>query len=234
MVRLARSVLYSRHLNVSRRSISKRIEHYDEFDLTFSLGMGYEYAWDVKYQYMVGHGNKLSPYLGFPWLNVTAQLFHNLEGLDNLSQDENDDDDAANSRQRFFLSFTHREVPPFLATALGLFDSAANTPEVLSTTHINFGRAWKMAELIPFLGHIGIEKLSCDASSGAADGQTEFVRIIANSAPRPIPACQSGPGASCAFRQFEKFVKNGMEEFGDFHGVCGKHKAVKGEQIYWQ
>ena len=190
--------------------------------------MGYEYAWDVKYQYMVGHGNKLSPYLGFPWLNVTSALFQNLAALENASAHGNIPSSSSSSDesegQRFFLSFTHREVPPFLATALGLFDSAADTPEVLHPSHINFGRAWKMVELIPFLGHIGIEKMHCSAASGAKPGKHDFVRVIANSAPRPIPACQNGPGATCEFGEFRRFVREGMERYGDFHSVCGEHE----------
>lgn len=193
--------------------------------------MGYEYAWDVKYQYMVGHGNPLSKYLGFPWLNVTKTLFSHIDGdtaaaaFDDTNSDANiTSNDPTDDGQRFFLSFTHREVPPFLATALGLFASASNASEALPTDSINFARAWRMAELIPFLGHIGIEKLTCDpAVSGAPAEERDYIRIIANQAPRPIPTCQGGPGASCGWSDFKKFVDEGMEEFGDFHKVCGGH-----------
>lgn len=184
--------------------------------------MAYEYAWDLKYQYMVGHGNPLSPYLGFPWLNVTATLFSKFHDPNHTAAASSLEDEADDG-QRFFLSFTHREVPPFLATALGLFNSSSSTAEDMPTNAINFRRSWKMAELIPFLGHVGIEKMTCDASSGAIDG-TEFVRIIANTAPRPIPKCQDGPGASCEFHDFRDIIEEGMETYGDFHGVCGAHK----------
>lgn len=70
--------------------------------------MAYEYAWDMKYSYMVGHGNPLSPYLGFPWLNTTSQLFSKFHKPQHESSPggEVPDDDG----QRFFLAFTHREV----------------------------------------------------------------------------------------------------------------------------
>lgn len=182
--------------------------------------MSYEYAWDLKYYYMVGPGNPLSPYLGFPWLNVTASLFQKLHEMDYgvAKHDRNMD-------QRFFVSFTHREVPPFLATALGLFNSSSSSAETFPTDRINFGRAWRMAELIPFLGHIGMEKMTCDASSGAdvdENGEAEFVRVIANSAPRPIQNCQGGPGSSCEIHQFVGFVNEGLEKYGDFTGICGE------------
>ena len=92
---------------------------------------------------------------------------------------------------------------------------------------MNWARSWKMAELIPFLGHIGIEKMRCTRGGGDGTGdEREFVRIIANGSPRPIPACQEGPGASCGFEGFMALVQRGMEEFGDFDGICGNDKAV--------
>lgn len=177
---------------------------------------------------MVGHGNPLSPYLGFPWLNTTAELFaafhapvHNSSGLEDESHIPHD------NGQRFFLSFTHREVPPFIVTALGLFNSSNAFAEEFPTDRVNWARSWKMAELIPFLGHVGIEKLTCDRGGGDGD----FVRIIANSAPRPIPACQDGPGASCRFDAFERLVREGMRVYGDFDGVCGNGKRDGKERV---
>lgn len=181
--------------------------------------MSYEYAWDLKYSYMVGHGNPLSPYLGFPWLNVTSALlakFHAPHHTDAQSKHKHGDHDHDDG-QRFFLSFTHREVPPFIATALGLFNSSSHAAEEFPLDRINWSRSWRMAELIPFLGHIGIEKVSCTRSSKVL----EYIRIIANSAPRPIPICQSGPGASCPIDEFTELIKTGMEEYGGFHDVCG-------------
>jgi hypothetical protein len=175
--------------------------------------MAYEYAWDSKYSKMVGHDNPLSPYLGFPWLNTTAQLFSKFHAPHHNPPTEIPDDNG----QRFFISFTHREVPPFIATALGLFKSSNAYTEEFPTDRINWSRSWKMAELIPFLGHVGIEKLTCDRG----EGDREFVRMIANSAPRSIPRCQDGPGASCGFDRFEELVRDGMEIYGNFDGICG-------------
>ena len=162
--------------------------------------MSYEYAWDMKYSFMVGHGNPLSPYLGFPFLNATSTLFNTLS--------------ASPSKQRFFLSFTHREVPPFIATALGLFNSSNAQVEEFPTDRVNWSRQWRMSELIPFLGHLGFELVEC------TDGK-EYIRVLANSAPRPIPRCQGGPGASCPLVEFTKLVSDGMSQYGDLHSVCG-------------
>lgn len=177
--------------------------------------MAYEYAWDLKYSRMVGHGNPLSPYLGFPWLNTTSQLMSKFHAPRHTDSTIPDDDG-----QRFFLAFTHREVPPFIATALGLFNSSNAYVEEFPTDRINWSRSWRMAELIPFLGHVGIEKLTCNTISTDPEDDLEYVRIIANSAPRPIPSCADGPGASCNFDQFAEIVRRGMEIYGDFDGVC--------------
>lgn len=191
--------------------------------------MAYEYHWDMKYAYMVGPLNPLSPYLGFPWLQTQSEIF---EGIEKTGKPGGGWPDA----QRFFLSFTHREVPPFIATAIGLFNSSSNGAEQFPTDRINWVRAWRMSDLIPFLGHVGMEKMSCDRNGavnphGGSDegGKLEFVRFIANTAPRPIPACQSGPGASCPFEEFRRIVGNGAKSHSNFHKVCDKKKEEEKE-----
>ena len=92
--------------------------------------MAYEYAWDLKYAYMVGPMNPLSPYLGFPWLHAQSNIFESIDEHGTPGDGWPDD-------QRFFLSFTHREVPPFVATALGLFNSSSRAVEQFPDDHIN-------------------------------------------------------------------------------------------------
>jgi len=182
---------------------------------TDSEWMAYEYAWDLKYAYMVGPLNPLSSYLGFPWLHAQADLFHHIDKHGTPGYGWPD-------KQRFFLSFTHREVPPFIATALGLFNSSSNAAEQFPTDHINWTRAWRMSDLIPFLGHVGMEKMTCTQGAISGDGANDYIRFIANTAPRPIPNCQSGPGASCPFNEFHRIIGKGAEKHKDFHEVCDK------------
>ena len=180
--------------------------------------MSYEYAWDMKYAHMVGPLNKLSPYLGFPWLSAQSQLFTEIDA----DPDSNHNSTTGwPSEQRLFLSFTHREVPPVIATALGIFNSSAlcGTDE-FPTTHINWARAWKMSDLIPFLGHVGMEKMVCERKVDGETKRGEFIRFIANTAPRPLPRCQSGPGASCPFKDFKEIIKAGTKKYGNFNEVC--------------
>jgi broad specificity phosphatase PhoE len=180
---------------------------------TDSEWMAYEYAWDLKYAYMVGPLNPLSPYLGFPWLQAQSELFAHIEA-------DSTPGGGWPHSQRFFLGFTHREVPPFIATALGLFNSSSNAAEEFPTDHINWTRAWKMSDLIPFLGHVGMEMMTCERGAVHGDGPGTFIRFIANTAPRPIPDCQDGPGASCEFGMFRKLIGKGAKAHEDFHKVC--------------
>jgi hypothetical protein len=75
-----------------------------------------------------------------------------------------------------------------------------------------------MSDLIPFLGHVGMEKITCDSKRGPED----FVRFVANQAPRPLPDCQNGPGASCPFEQFRDISEDGAKSHEDYHKVCGE------------
>ncbi|EXJ57900.1 hypothetical protein A1O7_05323 [Cladophialophora yegresii CBS 114405] len=176
----------------------------------------YEYAWDLKYSHMVGPLNPLSPYLGFPWLKTQSELFQQLEKEPD-SHSEPDTGSGWPSPQRFFLSFTHREVPPFVATALGIFNSSSSAVEEFPTDHINWARSWRMSDLIPFLGHVGMEKMTCDGRPGR---EGEYIRVIANTAPRPIPSCQDGPGASCSMEQWTDIIAQGAEKYKDYHKIC--------------
>lgn len=185
---------------------------------TDSEWMAYEYAWDLKYAYMVGPLNPLSPYLGFPWLQAQSDIFQHIS-------EHGTPGDGWPEQQRFFLSFTHREVPPFVATALGLFNSSSDATEQFPTDHINWTRAWKMSDLIPFLGHVGMEKMTCERGALHGDGPGDFIRFIANTAPRPIPDCQDGPGASCPFHAFESLIGKGSKKHEDFHRVCDKKNS---------
>ena len=73
-----------------------------------------------------------------------------------------------------------------------------------------------------------MEMKTCERSAVSGDGPGEFVRFIANTAPRPIPDCQDGPGASCRFDAFQKLIGKGAQKHKDFHRVCDK-KGGKGK-----
>lgn len=168
--------------------------------------------------------------LGVPWLSASSAAL----GLNSSS--------APTSSQKLYLSFSHRDEPAFAITALGLFNDTSpnggNVNDTLPTDRIKYGRAWKTSEILPFLGHVGIERLSCSGpglngtagmgpntnTSGAAMNTTgTYVRVLVNSAPIPLPACagaDTGPGGSCSMSTFNNFVQGRVNQYGNFKTAC--------------
>ncbi|EDP49019.1 histidine acid phosphatase, putative [Aspergillus fumigatus A1163] len=152
------------------------------------------------------YGRDLSPAIGFPWLNATRTILAD----DSASQD-------------LYVSFTHRELPPTVLTALGLFNNSAysganDVNATMPTDAINYGRAWKSSQILPFLTNIAIEKMVCD-SYGYDDGV--YYRVLVNEGPQPLVGCRDGPGESCSEEAFGRFVQQRGEWYGDFGKACG-------------
>jgi acid phosphatase len=165
------------------------------------------------YHRSLGYGNPLAPTLGMPWISASARL---LTGTADAS--------ATNSsagRQSLFVSFTHREgsllvslgrphgsplshvEPPFIVTALGLFNTSnASMP----ADALNYERVWRTSDILPFLANVGLERLECNASATPTNASGVFVRVLVNAAPMPLPGCSAGPDASCALANFTQFV----------------------------
>lgn len=152
----------------------------------------------------------------------------------------------ATHTQLLYAYFTHREEPPVVLTALGLWNTST---EDLPPTAMPKDRLWKTSHLLPFLGHIAIERLHCEADNsdnndgapgphglvralfGNDDGKDrprpthprkDYVRVLVNGAPQQLPTCHDGPGGTCRLADFETFVRQRTEEFSDFEGACKK------------
>ncbi|KAF2184799.1 phosphoglycerate mutase-like protein [Zopfia rhizophila CBS 207.26] len=167
--------------------------------------LGFEYMNDIQYHYNTGYGNPISGVLGYPWFNATAGV---------LMSDDSDQD--------IYISFTHRELPPTLVVAMGLFNnsafSGANNPNATMPLAIqNHRRAWKSSRILPFLANIAVETLSCD-SYGFDAG--DYFRVVVNRSPQHLPDCADGPGESCSKGKFEEFVKARGEMFGGYTEQC--------------
>ncbi|TFY67063.1 hypothetical protein EVJ58_g1861 [Rhodofomes roseus] len=172
--------------------------------------LNYEYANDLMYHRSLGYGNELAPVLGMPWVSASARL---LSGSANTSAPN-----SSAGNQQLFISFAHREEPPFMVTALGLFNTSnASMP----TDSVNYDRAWRTSEILPFLANVGIERLSCNASATGNSSDTDFVRVLVNAAQIPLPGCTDGPEDSCSLKEFVSFVQDREALYGDFVGACG-------------
>jgi acid phosphatase len=148
--------------------------------------LNFEYANDLMYHSSIGYGFPASPSLGMPYLLAVSDFLlpsNDFTGLTaNFTQNSNyttpDESKVPSKDQALYLSFAHREEPAFLATALGLFNDSTrlgvSTNETFSTTSNDKERLWKTSELLPFLGHVGIERVSCPAM---AAGNQSYVRV---------------------------------------------------------
>ncbi|PWY85888.1 phosphoglycerate mutase-like protein [Aspergillus sclerotioniger CBS 115572] len=85
--------------------------------------LSFEYANDLMYFHNTGYGRPLSPVLGFPWVNASYSL---------LASNTSDQD--------IYVSFTHREVPPTVVTALGLFNNSAYSGRITLMRVCPWGR----------------------------------------------------------------------------------------------
>jgi len=167
--------------------------------------LDFEYTNDIQYFYNAGYANPISGVLGFPWVNASAGL---------LLGDE--------ANQDIFVSFTHRELPPTVIVALGLFNnsqySGTNNPNATMPLNTqNYGRAWKSSAILPFLTNIAVEKMSCD-SYGYDAG--DYFRVLVNQSPQQLPGCDNGPGVSCSRDRFQDFISSRGELFGSFTEKC--------------
>jgi acid phosphatase len=163
----------------------------------------FEYMNDIQYFYNTGYGNEISGAIGYPWLNATAQQLL-----------------AKNSTQDLYVSFTHRELPPTVAVALGIFNNTAwtggNVNDTMPLKKQNYQRAWKSSRILPFLTNIAIERLECD-SYGFPAGT--YVRVLVNQDPQQLE-CAVGPGDSCSEGSFADFIQQKGEKFGGYTEKC--------------
>lgn len=170
----------------------------------------FEYGQDLMYHHNTGYGNTLSGSIGFPWLNASAAL---------LASEEADDQDI-------YVSFTHRELPPTVLVAMGLFNNSALTGAndvnaTMPTDRVNFHRQWISSYILPFLTNIAIEKMNCSASYGYQNASdSTYYRVLVNNSPQTLPDCYDGPLESCSKSGFQKLLEDRSELFGDFGKAC--------------
>ncbi len=63
----------------------------------------------LQYHYNVGYGNDISGIIGFPWVNATLDLLLAQRGPPTY--------------RTLYVIFTHRELPPTVLVAMGLFNN---------------------------------------------------------------------------------------------------------------
>jgi len=183
--------------------------------------LGFEYSNDLMYFHNTGYGNPVSGAIGFPWVESTINL---------LSSDSPVDQDL-------YVSFTHRELPPTVLVALGLFNNSAfsgsnNVNATMPLDTINPNRVWMSSRILPFLTNIALERMECD-SFGFPKGQ--YHRVLVNNAPQPLPDCTDGPGESCSIARMKAYIGQRKTLLGGFSQMCGVMYANTTDTlgVYW-
>jgi acid phosphatase len=176
--------------------------------------LGFEYMSDVMYHHNTGYGSPISGVLGWPWVNATSQLL-----LSNAT---------GNATQDLYISFTHRELPPTVLVALGLFNNSDfsgtnNVNATMPSNMMNPARLWQSSRILPFLTNIAIEKMECDSYGFQDNASTtgEYYRVLVNRAPQLLPGCVDGPGYSCSRSGWASLLEERGTMFGNFSSKCG-------------
>ncbi|KAI5451922.1 hypothetical protein NCC49_001223 [Naganishia albida] len=258
-----------------------------------------EWYFDVRFHYMMGYGNELSPYLGAPWVKTARHLLagdvedkkpHDKEpdlfadwveeiideseevlglgiadwleevvedgwGLfkrghhDKKKHRKHKKGDKKKKKkggdslpepkmppngthtQLLHTFFTHRESPAFVATFLNLYNDTVNgmppasSPPALDTRPEP--RQWRTSELVPFLGHVALERFSCGVQEPGVDDKdtsNDYVRAMVNGKFERMIGCDDGLGSACKWDSFAKFVDSRLEIWGEqwWDEVCTK------------
>ena len=167
--------------------------------------LAFEYANDIMYHYNTGYGSKVSGVIGFPWLNTTLSL---------LTSDQ--------AEQDMYISFTHRELPPTVLVAMGLFNNSEfsgtiNVNATMPLNQINYHRAWVSSYILPFLTNIAIERMNC-SSPGFSNGT--YYRVLVNQSPQTLPTCFDGPAESCSASGIQEFLGERQAMFEGYSEKC--------------
>lgn len=164
------------------------------------------------YFYNTGYGNSIAGAIGFPWLNATISTLS--------APPSNDDQDT-------YISFTHRELPPTVLVAMGLFNNSdfSGSNDINATMpldHINYRRQWFSSDILPFLSNVAIEQMNCSASYGYENiPNPTFYRVLVNQSPQTLPTCYDGPLESCSAAGMQDFLRRRAEIFGGYSERCG-------------
>lgn len=136
-----------------------------------------------------------------------------------------------------YVDFSHDNLIVAVFAVIGLFNQT-NGP--LDPTKIIKHRTWITSEIVPFSGHMTVEKLSCSSRSPSLRSRPvgwwnwmtrderanhdhehteEYVRIFINDARQSLEFCGAGKDGMCKLKDFvesQGYARNGG--FGDFGG----------------
>lgn len=139
-----------------------------------------------------------------------------------------------------YVDFSHDNLIIAVFAAIGLFNQT-NGP--LDPTRIVEDRTWITSKMVPFSGHMTVERLSCSSYSPSLaasrsrpmrwwnlmtgdqqanhddEHKEEYVRIFVDDARQPLEFCGAGKDSMCKLKEFVKSQEYARNDgFGDFEG----------------
>lgn len=172
------------------------------------------------YHYNTGYGQPVSGSIAMPWLNATMNLLESA--------------DMGPNSQDIYVSFTHREFPPTVLVAMGLFNNSdfmgGNSNASMPLDRINYNRAWVSSYILPFLTNIAIERMNCSARSstyGDVTGEATYYRVLVNDSPQTLPGCFDGPNESCGSEGLSTWLAERAALFGRYSAACNTSSEYK-------
>ncbi|PBP28790.1 hypothetical protein BUE80_DR000417 [Diplocarpon rosae] len=181
--------------------------------LTPNEWLGFEYNNDISYYHSTGYGSPVAGAVGLPYVRATF----------NRLMAKHDTTSNATADQDLFVSFTHRQLPPTVFVAMGLYNNSAfsganDIHSSMPLDRINHRRAWKSSHIIPFLTNLAIEKMECDSFAFAPG---TYYRALVNNSPQPLEGCSNGPGESCPGNDLPAWLEGRAKVVGEYCTTCG-------------
>ncbi|KIX07340.1 uncharacterized protein Z518_01993 [Rhinocladiella mackenziei CBS 650.93] len=183
------------------RSVSPFCDVFTEEEI-----MQYEYRQDLRYWYGTGPGA----------LNNASVMLPVIQGVVDIltsgpeTQVKGSTDDGTGELGPLAVAFTHDNQINELVSCLGIFD---NQP-ALSAQSMNESRIYVSSRNNPMRGTVAFERLNCSGKL--------HIRILLNDAVYVVPACRSGPGASCPLQEYnDRILARKWKEVGSFASLCG-------------
>ena len=237
---------------VAKEAISPFCDLFSEEDFQV-----YEYAGDLEKFYNTGyayevsplltqliifisHGSPLGPIQGVGYIN---ELIGRLKNSPAQQSPQTNNTLLASSEtfpldRTMYIDFSHDNLIIAVFSAMGLFNQTGGP---LDTTKIAKDRTWITSKMVPFSGHMTVERLSCPSRSSldtsrsmwrvarrGGDGKKrdededegkkgEYVRIFVNDARQPLHFCGASGDGMCKLEEFLRSQEYAMNNgFGDF------------------
>ncbi|KAK9458098.1 histidine phosphatase superfamily [Dipodascopsis uninucleata] len=180
----------------------------------------FEYARDLLHYYRTGPGTPYSKAMGFLYLNATTRSL--ISGPDLYG--------------RTMFSFAHDgDIIPLLSV-LGVLDeeNEDGSTKHLSEEKIMPDRKWKLSTIVPMLGRIAIERITCLSTDGM--DESIGVRLLINDGVVRLAACDANkvdllPNGTCPIEIFEKIVSDIGHKIGSFEEACDLDEREGGHHI---